>query len=199
MGKWAKDLFGRGSFGNVGLVVAGSVSPAHEKEILGFFDKVVYSKDSSYHAHLVRLRGKLYPVVTKVYGAPAMLDVITQMHDGGCNSLIFVGWAYGVRKNLQVGDLVIPEKSYHFEGVYHVLQPDKRFDGPDAQLTAVLEKLFKKSDVKFMRGINVSVPSVTFQLPHANREYQKIKPDTVEMELSACFSRSRDIGIRAAG
>jgi len=34
MGKWAKDLFGRGSFGNVGLVVAGSVSPAHEKEIL---------------------------------------------------------------------------------------------------------------------------------------------------------------------
>ncbi|MFH0936153.1 MAG: hypothetical protein V1815_00550 [Candidatus Woesearchaeota archaeon] len=38
-----------------------------------------------------------------------------------------------------------------------------------------------------------------FKLPHANEEYRKIQPDTCEMELAACYSRAKDIGMRAVG
>lgn len=53
--------------------------------------------------------------------------------------------------------------------------------------------------MNFIEGINISVPAVTFQLPHNNKDYLKIKPTTVEMELAACLSRAKEIGMRAAG
>ena len=199
MGKWAKNLFGKERLGEVGLVVAGSISPEREKELLKLFDKVVFTKESAFHAHMVKKEGAEYPFVTNVYGAPAMLDVLTQMHDGGCNNVVFIGWAYGVAKQSKAGDIVIPDKAFHFDGVYHPLQPDKKFDVPDKELKQVLEGILKKQQFAYSTGNHVSVPSVSFQLPHANKEYQKIRPLTIEMELAACLSRSKEIGMRAIG
>ncbi len=198
MGEWAKSLFGRAKFGKVGLVLAGTIKPELEKEILGMFDEVISSKDAVYHAHLVRKCKNTYPIVSNVYGAPAMVDVLTEMHDGGCQNVIFVGYAYGF-KNLEVGTIVIPEKSFHFEGIYHPLEPNRKADYPNKELKRVLEDVFKKSKLKFINGTNISVPAVTFQLPHANEEYKKIQPTTVEMELASCLSRSKDIGVRSVG
>jgi purine-nucleoside phosphorylase len=199
MGKWAKELFGKSTFGKVGIVVAGTISPDFEKKLLGFFDRVISSRDAVYHAHLGKKKGVAYPIVFNVYGAPAMVDLLTEMHDGGCRIVIFVGYAYGGFKNLDVGSIVIPDKSYHFDGIYHPIQPDRRFDVPDQELKKKLEELFNKANIKHVGGTNISVPAVTFQMPHANKKYQKINPSTVEMELSACLSRAKDIGIRAVG
>ncbi len=199
MGSWAKSLFGKEKFEDIGLVLAGTNKPEVEKEILSFFDEVIFSKDSVYHGHLVKKNNKEYPVVMNIYGAPAMMDSITEMHDGGCRTIIFIGYAYGGFTNLEVGSVVIPEKSYHFDGIYHSLHPDKKFSMPDKELKAKIENLLKKNKINFHTGSNISVPSVTFQLPHNNKEYLEIKPTTVEMELAACLARSSDIGIRAAG
>ncbi len=199
MGKWAKDLFGRESFGSVGIVIAGTNSPKFERKILRLFDKVISSKDSVYHAHLVRKNNKEYPIVFNVYGAPAMVDVMTEMHDGGCYNLIFIGYAYGGFKNLDVGSIIVSDKSYHFDGIYHHIESDRKIDYPDKELKRKLEVIFKKNKINFYNGTNVSVPAVSFQPRHANREYQKIKPLTLEMELAACFSRAKDIGIRSTG
>lgn len=199
MGKWAKDLFGQENFGDIGIVIVGTHGLDFEKKILEFFDEVISSKDSVYHAHLVKKDGVAYPVVLNVYGASAMVDVMTEMHDGGCRIIIFVGYAYGGFKNLDVGSIVIPDKSYHFEGIYHHIEPDRKVSIPNKELKKKLEKLFNKNKIEYVNGINISVPAVTFQLPHANEEYKKIKPLTVEMELAACYSRAKDIGIRAVG
>ncbi|MBI2672990.1 hypothetical protein HYX19_01910 [Candidatus Woesearchaeota archaeon] len=199
MGKWAKDLFGKESFDSVGIVIAGTNSPKFERKILRLFDKVISSKDSVYHAHLVRKNNKEYPIVFNVYGAPAMVDVMTEMHDGGCHNLIFIGYAYGGFKNLDVGSIIVSDKSYHFEGIYHHIETDRKIDYPDKELKRKLEEIFKKNKINFYNGTNVSVPAVSFQPRHANREYQKIKPLTLEMELAACFSRAKDIGIRSVG
>ena len=199
MGKWAENNFGQSKFSDVGIVVAGAVGEEFEKEILGLFDKVLFKKDSVYHTYLVEKGKEHYPVVFNVYGAPAMMDVITLMHDGGCRTIIFVGYAYGGFKNLDVGSIMIPDKAYHFEGIYHHIEPDKKASLPDMQLKGKIEEILKKSRINYIEGTNISVPAVSFQLPHNNPEYKKINPDTVEMELAACLSRAKDIGIRAAG
>ena len=199
MGSWAKSAFGRGQFNDVGIIVAGTNSLEFEKAILDMFDEVVSSKDRVYHAHLVRKGKGYYPVVTNVYGAPALVDVLTEMHDGGCRTVIFVGYAYGGFKNLEIGTVVIPTKAYHFDGIYHPIDPNKKFGLPDKELKDKIESLFKKNKITFVEGVNISVPAVTFQMPHANEHYNKIKPTTVEMELASCYSRANDIGVRALG
>lgn len=199
MGKWAKGLFGEENFGSVGIVITGSSTIEFEKEILGMFDEVLYTKDSVYHSYLVRKNEIHYPIVFNIYGAPAMVDVVTKMQDGGCNNIIFVGHAYGGFKNLDIGSIVLPDRSYHFDGIYHFIEPDRKFIVPDEELIKIIKKLFIKQSINYVEGSNISVPAVTFQMPHANDFYREIKPLTCEMELSACLSRAKDIGIRAIG
>ncbi|HLC51774.1 MAG TPA: hypothetical protein VJI98_00850 [Candidatus Nanoarchaeia archaeon] len=192
MGSWAKSLFNKENFSNVGIIVAGTNSPEFEQKILSYFERVIFSKDSVYHAHLALLKGKEYPIVFNVYGAPALVDVLTEMHDGGCRNVVLVGYAYGGFKNLEIGEIVLPSMSYHFDGIYHALKLDKKAEVPDKDLRNILKELLDK----YVEGVNISVPAVTFQLPHI--EYKELDPITVEMETAACFSRSKEIGIRSA-
>lgn len=197
MGDWAKTLFGVTEFEDVGIVVAGTNNQEFEKKVLNLFDEVLSSKDSVYHAHLVSKKGKKYPIVFNVYGAPAMVDVLAEMHDGGCRTIIFVGYAYGGFRNLDVGSVCILEKSYHFDGIYHPIDPKRKVSFPDDDLNSKLKQILKENKISFEEGPNVSVPAVTFQMKHANKEYQKIQPVSLEMETASCFARSKDLGIRA--
>ncbi|MBI1972424.1 hypothetical protein HYS50_00280 [Candidatus Woesearchaeota archaeon] len=199
MGKWCKNLFGQETCGSVGIVITGTSRPEFEKEVLGLCDEVISSKDAVYHAHLVKKNGILLPIVFNIYGAPAMVDVLTEMYDGGCHTVLFLGVAYGGFKNLEVGSIVVPKQSYHFDGIYHALKVDKQAALPDQELKQKIEEIFTKEKIAYVEGTNISVPAVTFQLPHDNPDYLKIKPDTVEMELAACLSRAKEIGMRAAG
>jgi purine-nucleoside phosphorylase len=200
MGKWARDLFGREKFSSIGFVLAGTINKKFEKQVLRMFDKVVSSKDSVYHAHLVKKAGRYYPLVANVYGGPAMMDVLTEMYDGGCRTVIFIGSAYGgFRKNLEVGSIVIPKKSFHFDGIYSHFDPSKTVSTPNPALKKKVKEILDKCQIEYSEGSNISVPAVTFQLPHANEKYRKIKPVSLEMELASCLSRARDIGMRACG
>lgn len=199
MGIWAKNVFGKETLGKVAIVLAGTSTPEFEKEIIEHFDEVIHFKDSVYHAYLVRKGEKTYPLVFNVYGASAMVDVLAEMHDGGVSNVVFVGYAYGGFKNLDIGSYVLPIKSYHFEGIYHPIKPDRTFDIPDDDLKEVLESVIKENALECVKGINISVPAVTLQREHANEDYKKLDPASLEMELSACFSRSKDLGIRSVG
>ena len=200
MGKWAKSLFGREKFDRIGLVLAGTINPKFEKKILSLFDKVVSSKDSVYHAHLVKKGKNYYPLLANVYGGPAIMDSLAEMYDGGCRTVIFIGYAYGgFKKNLDVGSVVLPTKSYHFDGIYSPLDPSKTVALPNRELKQKIKEVLDCCEIGYTEGINISVPAVTFQLPHANERYRKISPLTVEMELASCFSRCRDIGMRSCG
>ncbi len=199
MGVWAKNVFGRESFGKVGIVLAGHDTPEFEKRILYLFEGVVSSKDVVYHAHLLKKGGIAYPIVLNVYGAPALVDALAEMHDGGCRNVLFIGYAYGGFNNTEIGAIVIPDKSYHFDGIYHPIEPDRMVSKPDKELQEKLKSVFKRSRIKYFTGTNISVPAVTLQPKHANEAYRRIKPATLEMELAACYSRARDIGMRTAG
>jgi len=197
MGNWAKELFGRERFESTGIVVAGTNPLAFEKKILSYFDEVVSSKDSVYHAHLVKKDGKYYPIVFNVYGAPALVDVLTEMHDGGCRNFIFVGYAFGFAKGLDVGEVVLAKEAHHFDGIYSHVDPSRELASPDNELFDAVKKILLDAKIEFLEGIDISVPAVTFQPPHANEKYQKIKPTTLEMEVAAFYSRAQDIGARA--
>lgn len=200
MGEWAKSLFGKEKFAKVGIIVAGTIKPYFEKKLLSLFDSVVSSKDSVYHAHLVKKDGEHYPLLTNVYGAPALVDSLTEMYDGGCRNVIFVGYAYaGFKENLDVGSFVLPTEAHHFDGIYSPLDPSRTLSLPNKTLRAKLKEVLDNGKIRFIEGKNISVPAVTFQPSHANKKYKKIDPLTVEMELASCFSRTKDIGMRSAG
>ncbi|MBD3319026.1 hypothetical protein GF342_03905 [Candidatus Woesearchaeota archaeon] len=195
MGTWAKSLFGKDSFEDVGIILAGTNSPEFEQQVLGFFDEVVSSKDAVYHGHLVKKDGKYYPLVSNVYGAPAVVDVMTEMHDGGCRNIIFIGYAFGFH-DVPVGSVVLPVEAFHFHGLYHAITPDRHVDRPDKEL---LNKVYDclRDHIPLHKGVNITVPAVTLQLPHNNPFYKKINPDSLEMEVAALYARAEDIGVRA--
>lgn len=198
MGKFAEDDFGKSKFGSVGIIVAGTSNKEIEDEVLSFFDKKITFKDSVYHSYLAEKNGVNYPIIFNVYGAPVVIDALASMHDGGCKNVIFVGFAYGFR-DVHVGDIVISTESHHFEGIYSIFDKKKAFSQGDKKLTAILKKIFDIDKIHYLEGKNISVPAVSFQLPHSNKFYKKIKPLTLEMELASFFARAKDLGIRAAG
>lgn len=198
MGKWAKSLFGAETFSDTGIIVAGHNPEALENRTLGIFDEAVSNRDSMFHAHLVRKSGKFYPVVFNVYGAPTVIDVLAHMHDGGCRTVLFVGYAFGFGDS-KVGDVIVPSVSYHFDGAYANIDPKKQISSSNTSLKYTLWTFLNSHSVDYSVGVNISVPAVTLQLPHENEHYAKIQPSTLEMELASFFSRSKEIGIRAAG
>jgi len=197
MGSWSKGIFGRDYVGRTGIIVAGTISPEYEESILKLFDKVLERKDQVYHACVVRKGKNIHPIVFNVLGAPAAVDCISVLHDGGCRNLIFVGFAYGFMN--KVGDFVVPDRSYHFDGIYHALKMDKDSSFPDKELNDKLKQVLMKEKVKFFGGSNISVPAVTLQPKHRNKDYERIKPVSLEMEFAAFLSWSEEIGIRSAG
>ena len=199
MGAWAKYHFGQADFDEIGIVVAGAIIKNHRRDILGLFHQVVWGReDMVFHGHLAEKDGVGYPILFDVFGASAMLDALALMHDGGCRTIIFVGSAYGFL-NLGVGSVVIPNCSYHFEEVYNRISSERRAGSPDDKLKKRVRDLFDSTEIDHITGTNVSIPAVTFKPPLTNEEFKTIQPTTLEMELSACLSRAKEIGMRAIG
>ena len=85
----------------------------------------------------------------------------------------------------------------HFDGIYSPLDPSRNVSLPNKELRADVKEILDKCEIGYTECPNISVPAVTFQLPHANEKYKKLRASTVEMELASCFSRARDIGMRS--
>ena len=78
-----------------------------------------------------------------------------------------------------------------------MLDSTRTLSSPDERLTKRVIKLLEKNSIGYQLGSNISVPAITFQRPHDNEDYRRIKPHTVDMELASFYSRSKDLGIRA--
>jgi len=199
MSLWVKTEYGREKTGRTGIMFAGTSVPQLERKILKMFDAVLYGRDHAYHTYLVKKDKKTYPVLFNILGAPAAVDALSVLHAGGCRNVIFIGYAYGGFRNLEVGSVVVPTKAYHFEGIFHPMKIDKEVSFPDKDLNKRLKQVLGKAGIDFLEGINISVPAVTLQPKHKNKDYERIKPLTLEMEYAAVLSRAREIGIRVAG
>jgi purine-nucleoside phosphorylase len=199
MGEWSKHQFGYDYIGNVAIVVAGTSHPNVEKYVCSLFDKVLKKTDMVYHNYVVEKDNKRYAVLFNVYGAPAMIDALSFLHDGGVNSVIFFGTAYGGFQNLKITSLIVPTNSIHFDGTYSHIDKKRNKDFPDRKLRKKIISVLKKEKTDFLEGTNISVPAFTLQPKHTNENYAKIKPISLEMELSSCLAKSKDIGIRSAG
>lgn len=199
MGHWAKTEFGREQLGTTGIIVAGTGTPELEKSVMSSFDEIISSKDIVYHTYLARKGKHIHPVVFNVLGAPVVIDILSVLQEGGCKNIIFIGFAYGGFKNLELGEVVVPTESYHFDGIFHAVKMDKDVSRPNSMMRSQLKKVLQKEKIRFHEGINISVPAVTLQPKHNNSDYNRIRPICLEMEFAAFLSRAKEIGIRAAG
>lgn len=190
MGSWAKKAFGKEQIADVGMVLAGGIKPSEEELVTSIFPKCIGTKVSGYHIFLLE---DDVPLITNLRGAPNLIDALTDLHDGGCKNVIFIGFAYGgITKDLEVGSVALPTKAYHFEGIY------TGFSEPDKTAQQIMKDILTKNNMLFVEGNAISVPCVTKQLYHDNEEYKKINPLTIEMELAAFFARCKEIGVRGS-
>lgn len=199
MGSFAKNSFGFETLGNVGIIIGGSNKKDFIKHILNQFDDILYFKEEGHSKrYTVKKDGKKIALAFDVYGSPCAIDIVCDMYDGGTSQIIFIGYAYGgFKKENDVGDIIIPNKSYHFDGMYHHIDEKRVFAENDYKLNEIIKEILNNNSINFKEGANISVQSVKHQLLHNNEKYAKIKPVTCEMETSSVLSKAKDIGVRA--
>lgn len=197
MGEKAKQLSGHENFDNIALVITGSHTKETEEKIITFFERIINKKETNYRTYLCQKAGKTYPVIFNAYGASAIIDLVPALKDGGCDTIILIGYADGTLKNLELGKIVIPEISYHYDGVYTVQKPVRKEAKPSQELKTQLHKILYNEQIIFVAGTNISVPAKNLQPP--NSDYSMLHASTKELELSSLLTAAKENNIHAAG
>jgi len=195
VGIWTKHEFNRDKLPERCFLFAGDHSQEKRNEILSLYQTIVFHKHTVYEAYIVSNEDVEELLIFQVYGAPCISDLTFVLKDGGVQEIIFIGTALGIDENLKIGDYVIPSKVQALDGVLKVIF-DVDYSYPDPEFRKKIEQSFRVIEESFFEGKTVSVPC-TFAHPDKSKYDEDVI--ALEMELSAAFHFSRQLGIQCAG
>lgn len=195
MGIWTKHEFNRDKLPERCFLFAGDHSEERRKEILSHYEAIVFHKHTVYEAYIVSIGDIEELLIFQVYGAPLISDLSFILNDGGVKEIIFIGTALGIDENLKIGDYVIPSEVQALEGLLKVIF-DVDYSYPDAELKKKIEQSLRVIEETYFEGKTVSVPC-TFAHPDKSKYDEDVI--ALEMELSAIYHFSRQLGIQCAG
>lgn len=109
--------------------------------------------------------------------------------------IIFIGAAFGIHKDLRVGDLVIPNQVQALEGLLK-MNFDVDYAYPDIELKDKIKDILNRSGEKYLEGKTVSVPS-TFSQPNRSKYDKDLV--ALEMEFSSVCYFAHKFNIKCAG
>lgn len=155
----------------------------------------------------VELDGKPATWVVPGIGAPANMDVVLALGAASCKRILFIGSAGALDEKMELGDIVLPEKSICGDGASRYLQRDLAADPfarpayPDKALLAQAEAACKKYCAQYgaglHRAVNFSIDTIAAQFAHID-EILALGCGTIEMETAACFRAAELCGIPIA-
>lgn len=109
----------------------------------------------------------------------------------GARRFISIGYAGGLQKDLNIGDIVVCTKAVRDEGVsYHYCRPGK-FSYPSRKLTKKLEASLEKSGTRYFKGPSWTIDAPYRETVHELKKYQTEGIFTVEMEAAALSAVAR--------
>lgn len=140
-----------------------------------------------------------YVVVQSSIGAPGAAMLLEELAAFGVRRAIFFGYCGSLRKDVRVGDVVIPTEAIREEGTsYHYL-PEGRRCFPDLSLQETLDGLAQASGVRTRRGVVWTTDAPYRETPGKVHRYREEGVVGVEMEMAALFAVGsvRDLSIGA--
>ncbi len=140
--------------------------------------------------YLVKYKGRKILLAFNVLGSPVITTLTRLLATSGVKEMIFVGWAGGYKND--VGDYIIPSKTYCADGITTIIKPGTEFVYPDKRLSGRVKKHLDRKGVKYSEGSTFCIIH-----PHEkvfsrmSRKMKKIKPVALEMELAPYFFISK--------
>jgi purine-nucleoside phosphorylase len=157
----------------------------------------------------VQYKGKSISVVRSGIGAPQAGDMTLALGCTPCERLLFAGSVGGLRPDIQIGDLIIPEFSISGDGYCRYLETGAPHKDcflerirPDESLSQELNHsastFAKEAGIAVHTGPIFSIDSIIAQFRVLDYFSRDLGCIGIEMETAAVFKAARMVGIRAA-
>lgn len=131
-------------------------------------------------------------------GAPSTAMAVEEARANGAKEFLILGTAGGLRKELQVADVVLCTGAVRDEGTSHHYIRESEYAFPDRRLTAKLERQLIKNKIAFHKGTTWSIDAPFAETREEVKHYQKKGVLTVEMEAAALFAVAEKRRVKAA-
>lgn len=140
----------------------------------------------------------------KNIGAPVMIDTVLPLALTPCKRIIFIGSVGALNKNIQIGDLIIPQYSYNGVGACRFLSEDLKDDFEtkaygdlelNEKILAVIRSNFPQNAVH--QTINYSIDTIFTQFYHIEH-IKNLGCESIEMETSSLFKCGELANIRTS-
>jgi len=157
----------------------------------------------------ILFQGKLLSFVRSGIGAPQAGDAVLALSCTPCERILFAGSVGGLRPDMHVGDLMMPEFSYAGDGFCRYLQSGfpaedcfLERNAPDEGLSSALGDatlpLALQAGVTLHTGPVFSIDTILAQFSILDEIANQLGCIGIEMETAAVFKAARLAGLRAA-
>lgn len=187
------------------VVLAPTMKVDFWKEFNGDIEEL-YSK---YHTiSNVKINELEFTYITTGIGAPNLVDIVLALGNTNCQNIIFIGSVGSLDKNINIGDIVIPECSLCGDGVCRYLTEKSLKDSdtfgkqyyPNKDLTNITLEITKdicsKENINYHLAKNFSIDTIFAQFAHID-EIISLGCNVIEMETAALFRSSEICNKRA--
>ena len=123
--------------------------------------------------------------------APGAAGTIEELHAMGCDKFIVCGGAGSIKKDSQVGEIIVPLAAVRDEGTsYHYLEPSREVECHKAAAEHVISGL-EKLGIPYTTGKTWTTDAMYRETPEMIELRRSEGCITVEMEAAAFFAVSR--------
>jgi len=126
-------------------------------------------------------------IVSSGIGVPAMLITLEELYKLGCKKLIRVGTTGALKKNIQLGDLVIATAAVRTDGGTLAYAPAGYPAVADWRVVKALVEVCTAKRVKFHEGIVWTNDAYYAESAQDAKKWEEMNVLSVEMESSALF------------
>ncbi len=159
--------------------------------------------------HQLEYNGQLITLIRTGIGAPQTGDAIVALGCTPCERIVFTGSAGGLSPSMEIGDLIVTERSICGDGFSRYLDPDVPTKDcffqpvePDPDLTKCVDKVTsehcQRGSVALHRGNIFSTDSIIAQFFRLDYIVENFHCIGIEMETAALFKAAKLVGIKAA-
>lgn len=157
----------------------------------------------------VKISDLEFTFITTGIGAPNLVDVVLALGNTKCKNILFIGSVGSLDKNINIGDIVIPNSSICGDGVCRYLT-GKNLKNSDTfgieyfpsknlfNITKnVAKKICKQENIKFHIAKNFSIDTIFSQFAHID-EIKQLGAQIIEMETASLFRASQICNINSS-
>jgi purine-nucleoside phosphorylase len=174
------------------IICAGTTKEEWIEKILPIFDSFERIACRSLGCfYSAKYKGKKIMLAFNVIGSPASMRLTEILTQNGAKRIIFIGWAGGYKND--IGEFVIPSKTYCADGITTIMKPGIKFAYPDKNLSWKVKGYLDRKGVKYTEGVTYCViyPHKKFYDKRIESQKGAVKPLAVEMELAPYFFIAR--------